>query len=244
MIILPLLDHIPLRDVITYSVSPLFELAASLHMLAQPSSPEPLKKWTEETLRAFQTARLSTEWQYFAPVFRFQIPDSFDPFHTKGIMAVDDQYDYFVTLPTDQFCQSLKTAMEALQNQEDTQPICHDLMSDPEFVQSRFSLFISSYWQLFFEAKWEEIAPQFVREAERIEQALVSGEKVGRLLNGILPDFRYNSDLNRLELDNRKGSQQIRQLILYPSHFHVQSPSLVCKEFTAHLVYHTNCNRK
>jgi hypothetical protein len=236
MITIPLSDHAPLRSVISYSVSPLFELAASLHMLAQSQPHERLADWTENTLAAFQRTRLLEEWHYFSPVFRAAIPDAFDPLHTKGVMAVDDQYDYFVTLPTAPFVRSLRAALQG-QSGGETSTLIDDLEHDPDFVKGRFSLFISSYWQLLFEAKWEEIAPLFVREAEAIEHALHDKESLLSHLQQIHPGVRYNLAEGRLEFSDNLPAEQASNLVLYPSHFYAGSPFLTKKGQNAHLVY-------
>ncbi len=237
MITIPIPDHTALRNVITYSISPLFELAASLHTLAQPEPPCYLKQWVNDTLRALETARLSSEWQYVAPAFRWQIPEAFDPIHTQGIMAVDDQYDYFVKLPAVQFYRSLAAAIDSHQSTASLPTIRADLEEDPDFVKGRFSLFISSYWQLLFESKWEEIAPVFVREAEWIEHALNSMESMLSFLGTVLSDVSYNAEWSRLELSNGQDIDEVRKLILYPSHFLANTPTLLSDGSSAHLMY-------
>jgi hypothetical protein len=240
MITIPLPEHEPLRSVISYSVSPLFELAASLHMLAQPMPHERLADWAVNTLAVFERGRLLEEWRYFAPVFRSAIPDAFDPLHTKGVMAVDDQYDYFVTLPTVQFVASLLSALSTLpktHGEHEIPAIISDLSEDPNLVKGRFSLFVSSYWLLLFEAKWEEIAPSFVREAEAIEQAMRDRETIISLLHNIHPGVRYNPAAGRLEFTDDLPAEQANNLVLYPSHFYAGAPALTKKGHNAHLLY-------
>jgi hypothetical protein len=237
MITILLPDHEPLRHVISYSVSPLYELAASLHLLAQPKPHDRHADWVEDTLAAFERSRLLEEWHYFTPVFRSTIPDAFDPLHTIGVMAVDDQFDYFVTLPTEQFVASILPALPESPCEQEKPAIIGDLAEDPDLVQGRFRLFVSSYWQLFFETKWEEIAPCFVREAEAIEQAMRDRETMISFLQNIHTGVRFNPAAERMEFSDDLPAGQANSLVLYPSHFYAGAPSLTKKGQIAHLLY-------
>jgi hypothetical protein len=240
MIIIPFSKHVPLSEVITYRVSPLFELAASLHVLAQPSLPKSWQPWQEEVITAFHHTGLYREWDYFAPVFTRRIPDVFAPQQTTGVMAVDDQYKYFVTLPADRLYRSFADILEADRGAYDMLPLRRDLDDDPEFVKGRFNLFISSYWQQFFEAKWEEIAPRFVREAEGIEQALSNRQNMVAYLRTIRPDLAADEEQENLTLPHTEPVGPVERLVLHPSYFFIHSPLLECTVPIAHLVYNMN----
>lgn len=237
MIIVPLPGQGPLSHTVSYSVSPLYELAASLLTLAQPQPPAGFVDWANEQLGHFEMSRLTKEWEYFLPLFRYGIPDSFDPLQTKGVMAVDDQYEYFVTLPTRPFVRSLQPVLDAWNLRHDPPAIALDLREDADYVKGRFSLFVSSYWQLYFEAKWETIAPLFVREAERIHLALQDRQSLMAYLQAISPAFAYDSDRHRLNCPGGDEIQEVQHLVLYPSHFYSSEPVLTKKGMSAHLLY-------
>lgn len=227
----------PLSHMISYSVSPLYELAASLHTLAQPSPPALFTDWVDEKRAVLRAARLIKDWEYLLPLFRYGIPDSFDPLQTKGVMAVDDQYEYFVTLPTETFVRSLLPQLEAWKEHHPAPPVSADLREDPDFVKGRFSLFISSYWQLSFEANWEGIAPLFVAEAEKIHAAAQSMESFLAFLQSLVPGIGYDSHANRLACPSPGPDCEAQHLILYPSHYYFSEPLLTKKGMNAHLLY-------
>ncbi|AWX56671.1 hypothetical protein AB432_017215 [Brevibacillus brevis] len=238
MITIPLPgNQSPLSNLISYSVSPLYEMAASLYTLAQETPPERFAYWTEEKVEQFESARLLKEWGYFVPLFRYGIPDSFDPLHTKGVMAVDDQYEYFVTLPTDHFVRSMKPILEEWISHHDAPVVAFDLEEDADYVKGRFSLFVSSYWQLFFEANWEAIAPKFVREAERIYYSLQGIESLTTYLQTISPAITYDTETHQLTCPSNGPSYDAQHLILYPSYYYAQEPTLTKKGWNAHLLY-------
>jgi hypothetical protein len=226
-----------LSNMISYSVSPLYELAASLHTLAQPIPPQRFVEWTEDKLAHFQIARLMRDWEYFMPLFRYGIPDSFDPLQTKGVMAVDDQYEYFVTLPTEQFVRSIQPALEVWNQHHDIPAVYTELQEDADYVKGRFSLFVSSYWQLSFEGNWEVIAPLFVREAEKIHRVVGELPELLAFLQGIDPGITYDAKTNRLNCPYSGPSHEVQQLVLYPSHYYSQEPKLSKKGLSAHLLY-------
>ncbi|MFD2371423.1 DUF5937 family protein [Brevibacillus sp. GCM10020057] len=227
----------PLSHVISYSVSPLYELAASLHTLAQPSPPALFADWVDGKLSTLRAARLLKDWEYLLPLFRYGIPDSFDPLQTKGVMAVDDQYEYFVTLPTETFVRSLLPQLEAWKEHHPAPPIAADLREDTDYVKGRFSLFISSYWQLSFENNWEGIAPLFVAEAEKIHNAVQSKERLLAYLQTLLPEIRYDAETNSFSCPAPGPDCEAQHLILYPSHYYFSAPTLTKKGMNAHLLY-------
>ncbi|TGU77745.1 hypothetical protein EN829_064205, partial [Mesorhizobium sp. M00.F.Ca.ET.186.01.1.1] len=157
--------------------------------LAQPTPPERFISWSEDKLEQFESVRLKREWDYLLPLFRYGIPDSFDPVHTKGVMAVDDQYEYFVTLPTEEFVRSVSPMLDRWLEQHSIPQVLLDIREDSDYVKGRFSLFVSSYWQMVFEENWEAIAPQFVKEAERIYYAVQDIPAMLAYLHTISPAF-------------------------------------------------------
>lgn len=231
-----------LRHVISYSVSPLFELAASLRLLAQPNSHSLYAQWVDGTLKTLVSEGLVDDWEYFAPVFTHSIPDFFDPLRTQGVMAVDDQYDYFVTVPISDFRQSLHACLKQMDKNDVSMGVITDLANDPDYVKSRFTLFISSYWQLVFEAKWEEIAPRFVREAEEIERALQGIDLITSYFQSIIPKVIFNEPLEQIEFhlaETGLVNANARSFVLYPSLLHTVPPAFSVHGNKVYLLY--NC---
>lgn len=237
MITIPLTGNRPLSHRFSYSISPLYELAVSLHTLAQLTPPEHLSQWVHEKLSHFQIVRLMKDWEYFLPLFRYAIPDSFDPYQTKGVMAVDDQYEYFVTLPTPKFLKSLTPSLDAWNANHSQPEVAEELCEDPDYVKGRFSLFISSYWQLSFESNWEQIAPGFVKEAERIHHSLEDARSLSELLLSILPAIRYNAEELTLSCPHAGQAAEAQNLILYPSYYYTAEPLVTLKDADVHLLY-------
>ncbi|WP_249178992.1 DUF5937 family protein [Brevibacillus sp. NL20B1] len=238
MILIPLSGGSPLPHKISYSVSPLYELAASLHALAQETPDPRLADWAADVLAGFRAARISSDWEYFRPMFTRAIPDSFDPVQTRGVMAVDDQYNYFFTLSEEAFVDNLRPMLDAWETRCEDVPLAADLREDPAFVKGRFNLFLSTYWQLFFASQWEALAPRFVREAERIHLSLRSLDEITSYLRIIDPRFRYDDEQEQLVWENGDpGAQPVQQLVLSPSHFYTAAASLIKKGETAHLLY-------
>ncbi|MGN7470455.1 hypothetical protein [Brevibacillus sp. SAFN-007a] len=237
MMTIPLPGHGPLSNAISYSVSPLYELAASLHTLAQPSPPERFFSWSEDQLEQFESARLTQEWAYLLPLFRYGIPDTFDPVQTKGVMGVDEQYEYFVMLPTEQFVRSVTPMLDHWMQQHAIPQVYLDMQEDSDYVKGRFSLFVSSYWQLYFEENWESIAPQFVKEAERIYASVQTMPALLSYLQSICSAFSLDEENRRLTCPYDGPDDHAEQLILYPSYYYAQEPCLSKKGAHAHLLY-------
>ncbi|USG68066.1 hypothetical protein NDK47_12615 [Brevibacillus ruminantium] len=236
MITVRLLGTAPFHHTISYSVSPLFELASSLHLLTQAPASGTSAGWAEQMLQDFQTERIMEEWKYFLPLFEDAIPAMLDPIRTSGVMSVEEQFSYFVEMPTATFQASLQTLI----NKPDREPgnmLALDAIQDADFVKGRFSLFLSSYWQLFFAETWEKIAPLFVREAEQIFASLHSPEACISFLQKIAPPFSYDQERQELQWDDRFPEEIItEQLILHPSYF-FPSTTLLKREQSIHLIY-------
>ncbi|CAM3454771.1 MULTISPECIES: hypothetical protein [Brevibacillus] len=236
MILIPLSGNSPLSNHVSYHVSPLYELAASLHALAQIEPPEPYQVWTNEVIERFRMEGLFNDWDYLCPLFRYGIPDLFEADQTKGVMSVSELYQYFVTLTTDAFAQSLKPLIASWNHYHERPPVADDIQNDPDFVKGRFNLFMSSYWQLLFEATWEKIAPLFVTEAERIQQACADFPTLQSYLYKLFPSFSFQEERNMLALHTSDPDEQVQSLILQPSYF-TCSTSHSKKKTSLYLLY-------
>lgn len=219
MILIPLSGSSPLSNHVSYHISPLYELAASLHVLAQINPPEPFQEWTNEVIERFRIEGLFNDWDYLCPLFRYGIANLFEPDQTKGLMGVSELYQYFVTLTTDVFTQSLQPLIASWNHHHEPPIVAVDMLNDPAFVKGRFNLFISSYWQLFFEATWEKIAPLLVKEAERIQHACANLPSLQTYLSDVFPSFSYQDERNMLGFTTSDPDEQLQSLILQPSYF-------------------------
>ncbi|EMT54043.1 hypothetical protein I532_00515 [Brevibacillus borstelensis AK1] len=237
MISVPLSGGSPLHPTVTYSVSPLFEAAASLHSLAHTTQTKEHSDWAEELLSGFDSEGILKEWEYFAPIFRETIPDVLDPVQTKEVMFVEDLYGYFVQMPTTSFTKSFLTPEDGREIGNAPPAIYQDARQDAEFVKGRFSLFLSTYWLLFFEEKWEKIAPLFVNEAENIYEAIRTPEGCMAFLQKVAPLFTYREEEQELICDDGTTENvQADQLILCPSYFYDQV-RLVKEGLSTYLIY-------
>lgn len=231
-----------IRQMIKYNVSPLFELASSLYELAQKQPHPRFEEWAAYTLKTFTSERLLAEWDYVMPVFQHRIPQFFDSLRTQNVMSVDEQYEYFVDLTLQEFTESLEMCLAEGKQQpsETAPPITVDLQSDPELVKGRFTLFISSYWQLLFEEKWEQLAPKFVREAEKMEAAFRNADDTAAFLTTISARFSFDPSSRLLSIDRAEepsACEDARLLMLYPSFFYTGSPAITVHDQNVLLVY-------
>ncbi|GAA4701707.1 hypothetical protein GCM10023228_01730 [Brevibacillus fulvus] len=240
--ILDLSDLTDLRQKVSYGVSPLFELATSLYVLAQPARHEPHAGWVANSLQILRKERLLAEWHYLFPLFQQSVPALFYPQLTERAMSVDEQYDYLVNIDTGSFLASLPSELLQPTLSVPISSLPTDIQSDPEAVKCRLILFLSSYWQLLFQRKWERLAPRFLQEAEAIEQALGDIEQLTQLLRTILPVFRDEHCLCFADKTEPERRRSLHKLTLYPSLFFTHAPQLTACQETLLLLY--NCEQR
>lgn len=227
----------PLSRNIHFRVSPLFEMAASLHTLAQTSPPEPFAEWAEEIIANFHSERLVKEWEYFKPVFRYGIPEIFDPVQNPDLHSSPDLYSYIVHLETRAFQRSLVPLLQNWSLHHEKPAITEDIHTDPDYVKGRFSLFISTYWQLFFAAIWEQLAPAFDQEAKKLQAACHDSSALAAFLQDVSPSFTYLDDQLQIALPVSEPEQKPEHILLYPSHFYRSTPFLCQKGSSVHVQY-------
>lgn len=219
---------------VQYNCSPLFELAASLHVLASSPAEERHRQWVSRTLRSLSLEHLSEEWSYFSPVFSKAIPWILHPDKTKGIAGDEELYDYMVHIPLGMFRQAFSSALhgERIIEVRDPLPVEIDLQRDPDFVRGRFILFLSTYWENIFSFTWQLIALQLSRETEQIIKASSSNDQFQEFLQSIpFPDFQD---------DHMQGEQPVSEvqfLHLYPSIFSCGQPTMHIHANIGHLLY-------
>lgn len=238
MILIPLKDsNSPLSQIVSIRVSPLFEMAASLHTLAQTPPTEPFTKWAEEIIANFHSERLIKEWEYFKPVFRYGIPGIFNPVEYQALHSNTDLYSYIVHLGTEEFQHSLEPLLQSWSIHQEKPPIAEDVHTDPDYVKGRFSLFLSSYWQLFFATIWQQIAPSFDQEAEKIQEACHDISALVTFLQDICPSLTYLDEQLQFTLPVSDPEQKAEHILLYPSHFYRSTPFLCQKGSSVHVQY-------
>jgi hypothetical protein len=226
---------------VTYRVSPLFELAASLHLLARQSTAGPLHDWVNSALHQLTQERLGSDWNYFAPVFTRAIPWILHPDQTKGLDGMNELYDYVTNLPVRRFREAFSLSLHGELIAEVKNPclVEIDLQRDPEFVKGRFVLFLSAYWETIFSRTWEQVKPRFAKETQEIEQALQDKERFLAFLRSI-PIVR--DQLRDTDDDIGQKSlvplAEICQITLYPSLFYTDVPQLHIQQDAGHLLYH------
>lgn len=237
MILIPLSVNIPLSQAVHCSVSPLFELAASLHVLAQLVPPRRFVTWAEEVRGQFAESLLHKEWEYFRPLIRCGIPDVFDPVQTRGVMSIEEQYSYILALPTHRFAASVQTLLNRHAGEKKQEPLVSDLCGDPDYVKGRFTLFLSTYRQLFFEPTWEKLLPLLDQEAEKIKLASQKHDSLLAYLLDISAAFSYDEETNTLLWNIPGPVREAQQLLLCPSYYYASPPRLDKTGKLAHLLY-------
>lgn len=238
MILIPLKgSNSPLSRIVSFHVSPLYEMTASVHTLAQTSTPEPFAEWVEEIIAKFHSERLIKEWEYFKPVFRYGIPGIFDPVQKQALHSDTDLYSYIVHLETREFQNSLAPLLQSWSQHHEMPPIAEDVHTDPDYVKGRFSLFLSSYWQLLFAAIWDRIAPLFDQEAEKLQAASRDIPALTAFLQDVCPSLTYLDDQHQFAIPVSDSAQKAEHILLYPSHFFRSTPFLFQKGSGVHVQY-------
>ena len=233
MILIPLSVDSPLSHTIHFSISPLFELAASLHVLAQPVPPRRFLPWTEEVHRLLAESLLYTDWAYFRPLFHCGIPHVFDPVQSRGVESEEEQYNYLLSLSTPHVADSVQSLLKRC-GPSKREPLAAELNEDPDYVKGRLMLFLSTYRQLCLEAKWKSLAPLYLEEAERIRRATEQLDSLLSYLKQIPAAISFDTQTSSLACQSPGPYRKAAQLLLCPSYFHFSPPRL---EQTGTLVY-------
>jgi hypothetical protein len=234
--------HIPLvpcslSQIVHFGISPLFEQAASLHILAQDTPPQHFQSWTEEVHTLFGQHLMKADWEYFSPALRCGIPDLFDPFQTADVRSDEEQYAYFLTLPAKRFANSLQTLLQTCPTPNDDLPLLRDLEEDPEYVKGRFLLFLSTYRQTCFAAAWEHALSALHQEEEKIRDALQEQSTFLGYLQKIAPAFVYQESAGQLAWNSPGPVQSAQSLLLCPSYYYASPPVLAKKGARARLLF-------
>lgn len=237
MVSLFLSDIENVRQHVNCSVSPLFELAASLHLLASPSGGEHHQEWRQQAIQLLKLAHLEREWDYFAPAFSLGVPWIFHPDKTKGMNSSEAIHAYLMDLPVEDFRSSLSRSLRGEHPVEviDACQVEIDLQRDPAFVKGRFQLFVYTFWEMIFSLIWKELSPVFERELEAIEAALADGEQFLRFVQTVTSHAIHLPQLSGARHD--KGATEITAIWLYPSWFFAGMSHVQIHERAAHLLY-------
>lgn len=216
------------RKTLKYNVSPLFEMAASLHVLADPKASEVHQEWISETLHYFAYDELIEEWKYLSPIFQKAIPTFFAPRASYQANGVEEQYDFLVDLSNEKFIQALQNvfAIETIQTDQPQTQVESDLLEKPKAVKARFTLFLCTYLQFIFESKWEQIAPKLVQDIEKKAWSCQTEQDMHNMLFTLFPNHQYDPSQNTVTFDSSyfphstfPTNSTITSVILSPSWF-------------------------
>lgn len=227
------------RQSLHYHVSPLFEMAASLQVIAQAAHtplqyPSAHDVWIESTLERFKEEDLLAEWDYLSPIFANHIPAFFASHASYQANGIEEQYDYLVDLPNEVFVQALQ---EVFSTQEEAQatPVELDFLEKPKAVKARFTLFLCTYMQFIFESKWEQLAPKLVHDIEMKSTQLLSQREMVQMLQGWFPTVTYDAETDCISFPEAQITAQITphdhtslsitSLVLSPSWF-IENPTI------------------
>lgn len=199
------------RQSLHYSVSPLFEMAASLHVLAQGPAFQQHSKWIESTLKRFQEEDLLKEWEYLSPIFAGEIPSFFASHVSYEANGIEEQYNFLVDLPTEVFARALQavfTPSTVAENESSEEkpasPVALDLRENPKVVKARFTLFLCTFMQTIFESQWERVAPKFVRDIEVKSSMIHSQQDIVKLLSELFPTVKYDAETKSISLPTKE----------------------------------------
>lgn len=227
---------------IRFSVSPLFEIAASLHILTQALPTIPHYQWVKKTQAILKREGLYDEWSYFAPLFFHAIPSLFAVQHTETLRTEEEQLNYLAELSTEQFVQSCRELLHLSRSRmlpHHYTALQNDLLREPELLQSRFNLFLTAYTHYIFRKTWDELQPIVAREQARFER-LHSPHDVCQFLQPMLPyPLTYNTSQLLIGLPDEEDAnpEVVVRLALHPSWFFPHTP--VCRPVgnTLHISY-------
>ncbi|WP_139488806.1 DUF5937 family protein [Brevibacillus dissolubilis] len=227
MITIGLAPGYELGQMCRFSVSPLFEMAASLHTLAQRVPHALHQQWCQETRDKMQKQDIHTEWLYFAPVFAESIPTICLPLGIEDVLemelSIETVYDQVGMIPDDVFIESVTESVNLYkwERQLTVLPIEIDLEQNPAAVKSRFTLFISSYLRLIFHPLWEEFAHTISTELGQAKKRTDHPEELAVFLQNFAPTVRYLEESKSFRLAGHGEELQVdaQEVVLYVSWF-------------------------
>ncbi|WP_400163485.1 hypothetical protein ACAF76_009385 [Brevibacillus sp. TJ4] len=239
MIRIPLSTHDSFSQVaVRFCISPLFELAASLSIVAQQAAPQRFLPWVEEMRTLFVRHRLQADWEYFRPLFHSGIPELFDPLQTADVSSTDDVYRYLLLLPAQPFADSLQAALASLPKQPVSPAITQDVSEDPGYVKGRLLLFLSAYREFGFDHTWSAaIHPTLLAQAEKIREALREPTAFLSYLQPLSPALSYDEHTGELVWNAPGPVRTARELLICPSYYYASPAHLAKKGTRARLLF-------
>lgn len=230
-----------LRRFATYTISPLYEMAASIHALTLSFQKDHHVAWMQQTRLVLTCEQMEEEWLYFAPVFSEIVPDILSLPYIERFVTMEELFEHLVHLSTVDFIRSMLVALhhENRRNKELIYPVELDVKKEPELVKSRFTLFISSYWHIVFEPNWQSIVPRLYRELETINTCLYTN-RLGDYLKSISELFDYdeaNRSILISNVDDVSATNPIRSIVLHPSWFASKPVSFFKQQNKIHIIY-------
>ncbi|UFJ42271.1 DUF5937 family protein [Brevibacillus humidisoli] len=227
---------------IRFSVSPLFEMAASLHTLTQVLPTLQHHQWVKKSVEILKGEGLYSEWVYFSPLFAYSVPSLFAVHRTELLTTEEEQFTYLAELPLDQFIHSLnETLCSSMgRSQPHLSSLPNDLQGEPELIRGRFNLFFAAYTHYIFREKWDELQPTVVRERTRFEN-LRSTKAICDYLQEIVPlPIQHDSSERLICLPlttNHQDTQEVVRIALHPSWFLSHPPRYTQFGDTLHIAY-------
>ncbi|RNB91721.1 hypothetical protein EDM56_02905 [Brevibacillus fluminis] len=230
-----------LRRFATSTISPLYEMAASIHALTLSTPKEHHLAWLKETRDLLIREQLEEEWLYFAPVFSEVVPDILSLPYIERFVTMEELFEHLVHLSPLEFARSVLAALrqENRRNKELIYPVELDLKKDPDLVKSRLTLFVSSYWHIVFEPQWSDIVPRLSREVETINACLHSN-RLGDYLSSISSQMEYDEVSRSIliaDVEEVSASNPIRSIVLHPSWFASKPVEFSKQQNKIHIIY-------
>ena len=236
MIRIPLAVDSPLSRTVRISASPLYEMVASLHVLAQTSPPRRYHSWSEEVYRLLADHFLDKDWAYFRPLFRCGIPQVLDHIRSRDVKSEEEQHNYLLSLPTPHFADSVQNLLRRCDSGERGQ-LAAEVAEDPDYVKGRLLLFLTAYRQICFEATWQMLGPLYLEEEENFQRSTQQLDSLLTYLQQIPANIDFDPQTRSLVCQIPGPYRKAAQLLLSPSYFHFSSPRLDQTGAFVHLLY-------
>ncbi|MBO8162625.1 MAG: hypothetical protein H0Z34_02770 [Brevibacillus sp.] len=225
------------------TVSPLFEMAASLHTLTQVLPTLHHHQWVKKSMDIMKKEGIYAEWLYFFPLFCYAIPSLFAVHRTESLQTEEEQFTYLAELPLDQFVQSLQESLQSSVQRtaqaNAAKSLLHDLWEEPELTRGRFNLFVSAYIHYIFKDKWESF--QSIVSRERLRFATLRSPQAACLF--LQEIFPFPIQLDPAEViylplaAAEQGAAETKRIALHPSWFMPHPPQYTQSGDTLHVTY-------
>lgn len=227
------------------SVSPLSELMAVLHVLAEPDHHFESSAKVQAIARNLDD-RLIAEFNALSPLWARFRARFFFPVSTEPKQNLDRELAGMAALPLEAFVsmaaeairgfsKDLPAARELLQDEKVRREfldtcrsrslgrfeLAEQLLNDPEQFRQRIIEFCLDCWNSFFKVEWEELALTVGRAAAQLAGKLNQTDPIATIasLSVTAKAFRGASEVRFDKLQQRRVKMAERELLLVPSHW-------------------------